>query len=281
MLSSSSMQRRWVLIASVVLVSLGAAGLLLKGRISPTKAGLQVRTNPQAQVFINGDQAGNTPLESDSYSPGEITLRLVPIAVDSPLSTWETKLTLAPGIKTVVRRDFGETATTSSGEVLSFEKIPGNEAGLTIVSSPDSAQVKLNGQVKGFTPIRIDSLGQGEHDIVVSHPGYAEKTIKARTESGYRLTVVAMLAQTEEPVEEEKKEEIIETKVEILSTPVGFLRVREEASTASTELGRVEPEKTYVFVEENEDSTWFKIEYESGREGWVSAQYAKKVEGEP
>ena len=77
----------------------------------------------------------------------------------------------------------------------------------------------------------------------------------------------------QEPKEEEKT-----TMVEILSTPTGFLRVRAEPSTAATEVSQVKPGERFAFIEENETKDWFKIEYEKGEEGWVSSQYAKKVE---
>lgn len=269
-------QRRWVLILGLVLTLLAASGWLLKGRLAPVKAGIQVETTPVSTVYIDGQQAGTTPYEA-TRPPGEITLRLVPAANGGPLATWETKLSLTANINTVVRRDFAETDIRSSGEVLSFEKIAGNTASLTIVSSPDSAQIKLDGQIKGFTPIRIDAATVGEHEIVVSRPGYKDRTVNARVEPGHRLTAVVYLAQTEEKKEEEV-ETPKQTEVEILTTPTGFLRVREDPTTSATESARVTPGKRYPYIGENEGGTWFKIEYEEGKVGWISAQYAKKTQ---
>lgn len=64
--------------------------------------------------------------------------------------------------------------------------------------------------------------------------------------------------------------------VEILDTPVGFLRVRKEPSTSSEELARVNPGEFYSLLDE--ESGWYKIEYEDAKEGWVSSQYAEKSE---
>jgi len=63
-----------------------------------------------------------------------------------------------------------------------------------------------------------------------------------------------------------------------LSTPTGFLRVRSEPSTAGEEVAQVDPGDRFPYLETDEDTGWFKIEYEDGEEGWVSNQYAKKVE---
>lgn len=272
------MQRRWFLITGIVLILLGGVGFFLRGRLSPAQAGLQIETKPEAQVYVNGQSVGVTPYEG-THAPGEITLRLIPNATNGPLSPWETKLALTQGIQTVVKRDFGETDRASAGEILSFEKITGSQAALTVVSFPDASSVKLDGQIKGFTPARIESVTAGEHEIVVSAPGFIERTILARVVPGHRLTVFAKLAESQEQPQPQVQEEL-EPQVEILQTPTGFLRVRKEASTSSEEVGRVDPGKKYPYIEENEDASWFKIEYEEGKQGWISAQYAKKVEEE-
>lgn len=271
--------RRWFLILGTVLILLGIAGLILRSRLEPAQAGIQIETNPEASVYINGSQVGGTPYD-EVRKPGDITLRLVPLAASSPLIPWETKLTLIQGVRTVVKRDFGESEAASSGEVLSFEKTGGKAASLAVVSSPSSAQITLDGEVRGFTPVRIDSLTVGDHQIIISQPGFVEKQISAKTQSGYKLTIIATLAQSkeEEASPSAQLSAISQTEVEILSTPTGFLRVRLEPSTSATESARVTPGKSYPYLDQNKDGTWFKIEYETDKEGWISAQYAKKVE---
>ncbi|TEU02499.1 SH3 domain-containing protein, partial [Candidatus Woesebacteria bacterium] len=115
--------------------------------------------------------------------------------------------------------------------------------------------------------------------IVVSAPGYSERALSIKTVEGFKLTVVVKLAPNgEEILEEEEIEEPKQVEVEIISTPTGFLRVRNEPSTLGEEVGRVEPGERYPYLDEDEDTDWLKIEYEEGKEGWVSGQYAKKVE---
>ena len=67
--------------------------------------------------------------------------------------------------------------------------------------------------------------------------------------------------------------------VEILETSTGFLRVRREPSTLGEEIGRVEPGEKYPLIQTDEKTGWFEIEYEEGKEGWISNQYARKIEG--
>jgi len=120
--------------------------------------------------------------------------------------------------------------------------------------------------------------------------GDIDRTITVKATIGYRLTIVVKLKPSEEAEPPEEIEgEAVEKKVmvEILSTPTGFLRVREAASTAAKELTQVKPGQRFPFVEEDTENNWFKIEYlpaqagEEGKEGWVTGQYAKKVEVEP
>lgn len=67
--------------------------------------------------------------------------------------------------------------------------------------------------------------------------------------------------------------------IEIEETPTGFLRVRKEAD--GEEVGRVNPGEFYALLDEDTvagGTSWYKIEYETDKEGWVSSQYAKKFE---
>lgn len=275
------MQRKLLLVVGIVLVFLGIGGVFVKSKLMPYQSGIQIETNPQATVYINGEEVGKTPYQAERQ-PGEIVLRLVPIATDgAALSPWGTKVNLTTGVRSVIKRDFGETEEKSSGEVLSFEKISGKDTSFAVVSWPDSAEVLVDGTSRGFTPLKVNELPVGEHKIVVSRQGFTPREIIARSETGYKLTVEAFLKQLEEePVQGEATESAKpkEEAIEILDTPTGFLRVRAEPKTAATESAQVKPGQKFALLEESTDKKWFKIEYEKDKQGWVSAQYAKKVE---
>jgi len=98
--------------------------LFLVGFFNPKNSGLVVESQPTSLVFINGVQVGRTPYE-ETRAPQEITLKLVPETNDKQFTFFETKLSLVSGVRTIVRRVFAETEETSSGEVISFEKIGG------------------------------------------------------------------------------------------------------------------------------------------------------------
>lgn len=63
--------------------------------------------------------------------------------------------------------------------------------------------------------------------------------------------------------------------VTVTETGIGFLRVRSGAGTANAEVGRVDVGTELKVLEES--NGWYKVEYEAGKEGWLSSTYTKKL----
>ena len=270
---------------SVVLVVFIMLAVFAVKLFKPKYAGIYVETNPPASVFIERVEVGKTPYKAN-IKPGEIELRLIPESLDKNLASYSTKVFLTPGVETVVRRNFGEFEETSVGEIISFEKVAGDDISLVVITTPDSAQLLIDHKDRAFTPHKTSSISEGEHSLTLSANGYEEHDIKVKTHKGYKLTAIVKLAKKPAQIEEtnvEKPQEESETLkepqviVEILDTGVGFLRVREEASTLGEEVGRVSPGERYPLIEEDQRSGWYKIEYKEGVSGWISNQYAKKI----
>jgi hypothetical protein len=267
-------------------VAVGIIGLFLVGYLKPKPGGILVNTTPGSNVFINNIMVGKTPYEG-AYKAEDIVLKLVPTATDKNYLPYEAKLTLVSGTKTVVRREFAERDDTSSGDVVSFSKDGGGDSSLTVISTPDNAQITIDGVARGFAPYKTTNLVPGEHVVGVKAPDYLDRNLAIKTVSGYRLTIIAKLGkdqtkkqETQTPSQQEKK-----TYVEILSTPTGYLRVRTEPGVKGEEIAQVKPGEKYLFLDEDSESGWFKIQLEApvtglpnGRDGWVSNQYAKKIE---
>lgn len=253
--------------------------------LKPKSSGLFVESNPPSEVFIDGVSAGKTPYEI-VRKPGEIVLRLVPEGkIDDPKS-YETRITLGAGIKTIVKREFGDSDETSSGEIISFEKIAKDEAALAVISIPDAAQIMVDGLVRGFSPYKTSSISPGDHNLIISSNGYSERTVPIKVVSGYKLTAIIKLPLASDqqlPSPTPKSDlnlpnDMEKTQIEIGKTPTGFLRVRTEPTTTSPEAGRVSPGDKFDLIEESKDGDWYRIEFLKGKEGWVSSQYAKKTE---
>ena len=276
-------------LALVLAVLILGVSFFIIGYLKPKSAGLLIETNPEATVFINGEQVGRTKYD-ETMKPGEVTIKLVPDSFDKPLAPYETKLNLVSGIKTILQRDFGDSEKTSSGVTISFEKIGGDETGLSVISTPDESQVTVDGQIRGFTPYKTTTITEGEHEIMVSSQGYADKVVLVKTRKSHQLTADVKLApggdevkeeekqkdSGDEPLDEESGAEELD-QIEIIDTPTGFLRVRVEPSTLAKEVAQVDPGDTFDLLDTDEDTGWYKIEYEEGSEGWISNKYAKIV----
>lgn len=292
------MKKKWLIVAIVVLV-LVLGGLIVKSKFLGQKkpGGLQISTMPKAVVFLDGTQVGVTPFFDDKIEPGEHTIKLVPEEGTDSLVTWEGKVDLTPGILVVVNRVLGPDESASSGEILTLEKIGSRDkSSLTVISMPDKAVVKIDGEPKGFAPVTLEDLAPDSYQVVVNSPGYEEKTISAKTVAGYKLIIDVRLAKEIEGIEEatasaeeeevEEEDEVEETTttpsvekpyVRIKDTPTGWLRVRLGPSTSATEAAKVDPDETYPYLDETKDG-WYKIEYEEGEEGWISGVYAELTE---
>jgi len=301
------MKKKGLMIVVGVLV-LVLIGLIVRskffGRQGP--GALQVSATPRATVFIDGTQAGMTPFFNDKVKAGEHIIKLVPESTTDSLTSWEGKVNLLPGIITAINRTLGSSESVSSGEMISLEKIGRKDkSSLAVVSIPDQAVVKVNGEPKGFTPLTIDDLAPADYQVTISSSGYEERSVSAHAVGGYKLIINVQLAQKIEGIEQATpsseleegkvtptpKTTIIPTPkttpkveatppakpyVKIKETPTGFLRVRMGPSTSATEAAKINPGEMYPYLNE-EDSGWLKIEYETDKEGWVSGVYVDLV----
>ncbi|MBU0998353.1 SH3 domain-containing protein [Patescibacteria group bacterium] len=254
--------------------------LFLVGYFKPKGAGIFIDTISVSDVYINESLVGSTPYEA-IRNPGEVTVKLVP--KDEMLVSFETKVNLVSNVRTVIKREFAESEEESSGEIASFEKVGGKDASVSIVSIPDATQISIDGQVRGFSPYKINSIIPGEHVLVISASGFLERSLTIKAYQGYKLTVVVKLAAGGEVLptstpSSNDQETLNIIKIEILETPNNFLRVRSEPSTEAQEVARVVSGNLYSLIEEDSKTGWYKIEYEKGKQGWVSNEYSKKVE---
>lgn len=295
------------LILFSVLVLSGCS--LLPGR---KKSALSVTTTPKATIFLDGEHLGQTPYYNEKLKAGEYVLKIVPESTGQALNPWEGRVNLSPGILTVLNRELGLTADSSSGEILSFEPLADKNAlSISVVTTPDGAVVNLDGEPKGFAPLSLDNISEGDHVLVISSPGFKEKSIKAKTVKGNKLIASVQLARdTSDTTEDEDEQEATQSAtpktslkatpkstpkaspkadtdddelarpyVEITSPDTGWVNVRSEASTGGgddTILTKVDHGEQFPLV--NTDSGWYQIEYETGENGWISGKYAEKYE---
>lgn len=297
--------KKYLLPIVVTVLLLLIVGLIIKSVFfKKADAGLRVESIPQSEVFINGQSVGKTPFESEKLTPGEKTLKIVPDSSFGNFTNWETKIKLTSGAMSLVKREFAETDNKTSGEIVTFEKTTDKKStSLLVISIPDSVVVKVNGESRGFTPVSLDKLSEGEYEITLSAPGFSERIVNIKLFYGFKSTLSVKLAAVEEgsvpsltpsptttvsvaptpstkttPVPTKGPTPTMPEKpyIQINETPTGWLRVRSDAAVTASEIGKVYPGETYALLEEK--SGWIKINFKADTTGWVSGQYVKKFE---
>ncbi len=264
---------RTILIVFLLLVVLVGLIFFALGYFKPQGSAISVGSTPTATVYLNGESVGKTPY-SANINPGEISLRLVPDGQGNLLD-YETKINLNPGVKTIVRRTFAGTEAAASGEIISFEKVSDADASLSVISDPDAAQIMVDGIVKGFTPLKISKIAPGEHQLIIAAPGRESKSFNIKTIDGYKLTVIAKLAESAQPTPTPTPTpDKTVTEVLIKDTETGFLTVRRDPTTASLNIGRVTPGLKYELVNTDTKTGWYQIKFNGEQIGWISNRYA-------
>lgn len=270
----------WFFVFLVLTIIIFVAALFYLNR-KTGKGALQVTTIPESRIYLEGKFIGNTPLcKCNSYDMlpvGDYNIEIVPN--QSGLRPYREKITINKSTLSVIDRNFGNGAL-SSGSVITLEPLSDKKAlEIMIISFPDKASVFIDNDLVGITPLLLKNITESDHDLRITKNGYSDKSVRIKAVVGFRLKAIITLGinpdfSSPSTVPSSITPSPSVSKVVILDTPTGFLRVREESSVASPEIGRVNPGSTFDLVSEKEG--WFKIKLEDGRTGWVSSQYAEK-----
>lgn len=263
---------------------------------------LRVDAQVVSTVYLDNSVIGKTPYRG-KVKLGEYTLRLVPEVSGEAVSTWQGKVKVGGNLLTYVNATLGEGELVTAVDVLWLERITSKQAEIAVTTAPDGATVYLNNEAKGLTPTTLSNINSSDYTLVISSPGFTSRTMQIHTTGGYRLIVTSKLALGDSGVAttEDKDKQTGEVNVTptqgmkvsgtpkptmkttlakpyviISDTPTGFLRVRSEASTVGEEVARVEPGESYPLV--SRENGWYEIKYEGEKTGWISGQYAQKVD---
>lgn len=274
----------FILIPSLIFGGIVFFSFQLFTKSQTERGALQVTTNPNSSVYLDGKLIGKTPLckckPAEMLKSGEYSLRLVP--VDTKLNEFQEKITITKSVLTVVDRRFGESAS-SEGSVISLNPLKDAVATeLFVLSFPDQAEVFLDNNLIGITPLQVKNITASDHALRVRKAGYTEKAVRIKTAKGYKLIANIYLGVDDSfisptptpPTASPSAALSTASRVTILQTPTGFLRVRSQATIASSEITRVSPGDSFELLEESDG--WYKIKLSDGTLGWISAQYAEK-----
>jgi hypothetical protein len=285
---------------------------IIKGK-APKQGVLKINANPASSVFLDNKHLGKTPYQ-DNINEGEYEIKLVSESTTVLASSWQGKVKVYGNLLTYINADLAESDFNSASDILWLEKITSNQSEISVITNPDGAAISIDGESKGITPSSLTGISPGDHTIAVSSPGFAPRSFKAKTTVGYKLFVVIKLAlssrtddltttliatssaspssilrptplsivkETLTPTEKITPTGIsgpnpVKPYVIIKETPTGFLRVRTEPTTQSSESARVNPGETYPYLDTK--NGWFQISVSESLNGWISGQYGTKVE---
>ncbi|HID38664.1 MAG TPA: PEGA domain-containing protein, partial [Calditrichaeota bacterium] len=127
---------------------------------------LSVRSIPAgAELWLNGKHRGQTPFQQSSLKPGVYRLTLEKEGFDS----------------------FSKVINLKSGKIqkITAKLIP-QVGALMIDTNPRGARVSLDGQeiTKTFTPVQLNNIPVGVHQIGIHKDGYADYQITVKVEQG-------------------------------------------------------------------------------------------------
>ncbi len=279
----------------VILIIFGAVRLL--GSRAPKEGELRVDATPTVSVFLDNKHIGRSPLR-EKVTAGEYTIRLVAESTTGEVAPWQAKISVGANLLTYINAVLSESELSSAVDVLWLEKSAAGKPELSVITNPDGASVVLDDVTKGITPLTISDMTAGDHNLTVTSPGFLTRTMKVKLTAGYKLITSMKLALSAGGVPQPEATPAATSTtptptlkpgatatssatpqkpyVTIKDTPTGFLRVRMEPSTSATEAGRVSPgEKYHIF---NQQTGWYQISHDGTNKGWISAQYADKIE---
>lgn len=250
------------------------------------KGALQVTSQPSAQVFLNDKFIGKSPLclceLQQLLKVGDYNIKLIP--TEEGMKEWTGKITIYQGALTVVDRTFDKKVSNATGSTITLSDINDkSRSELMVLSFPTGAEVVVDSDNKGTTPLLLKDVTASDHEVKILKDGYKEKVVKIKTVPGKRLQVTVDLGirtdLTDQNASPSATLSLTPTpggsqKVVILTTPTGFLRVRESANVSSAEVEKVNPGDKFDLISEQDG--WYQITLPDGKTGWISSDYAKK-----
>ncbi|MDP2585815.1 MAG: PEGA domain-containing protein, partial [Candidatus Levybacteria bacterium] len=276
------MKRVLVFLAPLLIAIAIFFGILFLFDRKTGKGALHVTSIPQSKVYLGDKLIGTTPFcacdLAQMVDVGNYAIKLIPLSGN--FNPFEERITINKSTLTAVDKTF---ADNGEGEGNIIELMPLNnkkDVEVLIVSMPDKANVFLDGNPVGITPLLLRQVSESDHDLRLTRDGYKDKSIKIRTALGFKLSsliflgVKADLSSFVASISATPSSAIAVSKVLILNTPTEYLNVRESNSVASNKIAQIKPGESYELIEEQEG--WFKIKLVDGKEGWISSKYAIK-----
>lgn len=250
-----------------------SASLVLSGCGSSNIAGIEISTQPPTKIKIDGKDAGMSPYKNRSIKAGIVDITLG----QEGIGFFAKQIELKKNISSVVNWTFGKSDIYSGGYILSMEKNGGKESEMIVSSSPSKAAVFVGGENRGLTPLFIPNLSEGDKEVKITLPGYTSVHLGVRPVVGHQIILEAMMAKEEKvvvvtPTQAQTPEQ--GSKIRILPTDTGWLRVRDMPTSAGMEIDKVNVGETYDTVGDSGDWTHIIVRE---KQGWVLSKFVEKI----
>lgn len=168
---------QWVSGASAQVVSLPVA---LERERPRTGAVLVAADVPGAQIFVDGEASGTAPALIDNITEGP---HVIEVRADG-LETHSQQVLIRAGERQTISARLQPEVSTGV---------------LTLVTTPTGANVSVDGEPRGRSPIAGLDLSAGEHIVEVSAPGHQPVTQVVTIETGGRRALTIALEETAQP----------------------------------------------------------------------------------
>jgi hypothetical protein len=258
---------------------------------------IKVVSSPAATVFINNVAMGKMPFE-DQIKAGEYLIKLIPEENATSTASWMHKIKVQSNTMTVVNVELGSKDISTGADVFDVVKmngvIPHDKGQMAVETEPSGAIVYLDNDEKGVAPLVLSDIGKGDHELSIFMPGFFRRTQKVNISAGYQVNAYVKLAvdPNQSPTfnldenssssssaaagSSSSADTSGKPQIEIIDTPTGWLRVRDEASIEASESGRVNPGDKFAVLEEI--GNWYKIQFDGSKTGWISKEYTRPVQ---
>jgi hypothetical protein len=128
---------------------------------------IQVISSPTgAKVYLNNNYKGRTPssgyLDISDLKPGTYDILIIYSGYDDYSATINVNANQIETINTVLPLT-GNVQTTATGFGI-----------LTVQSDPAGANIYLDNEYKGISPISLPNIAQGDHTLIIKKDGYSE-----------------------------------------------------------------------------------------------------------
>ncbi len=172
---------KWIAVALLGASLTAAAFLVYQRRVAakPTTGVLSVETVPTGlEVSVAGKVVGKTPL-----------------AVALPAGSYDVQIGQVPNQR-VLKLALGAGATVMQHVEMPAPPAPAIESGsLRILTEPAKLPVLIDGVERGLSPLTVDQIQSGDHEVSVRSPGGAlHRTVTVRPRETVSLIVSSAIA---------------------------------------------------------------------------------------